>query len=135
MLGRCPLFLTHSCPAPAPCLHPLQVISVQHTIDRREVEAKRALPKEESPVSKDQQAAASGQVGARGGAGQGAESCVLCSLGRGHQGAGLLPSPSPGWLLRQHVLFSARLKNRTCTANPATAHQKDFCGRPGGVCG
>lgn len=45
---------------------PPQVISVQHTIDRREVEAKRALPKEESPVSKDQQAAASGQVGARG---------------------------------------------------------------------
>ncbi|KAL4457731.1 hypothetical protein ABPG75_012596 [Micractinium tetrahymenae] len=38
-----------------------KVISVQHTIDRREVEAKRALPKEESPVSKDQQAAASGQ--------------------------------------------------------------------------
>ncbi|KAI3436696.1 hypothetical protein D9Q98_006111 [Chlorella vulgaris] len=38
-----------------------KVISVQHTIDRREVEAKRALPKEESPVSKDQQAVATGQ--------------------------------------------------------------------------
>ena len=38
-----------------------QVISVQHTIDRREVEAKKALPKEESPVSRDQQAVASGQ--------------------------------------------------------------------------
>lgn len=37
------------------------MISVQHTIDRREVEAKRALPKEESPVSKDQQAVATGQ--------------------------------------------------------------------------
>ena len=32
-----------------------------HTIDRREVEAKKALPKEESPVSKDLQAVASGQ--------------------------------------------------------------------------
>jgi hypothetical protein len=38
-----------------------KVIQQQHTIDRREVEAKRALPKEESPVSKDQQAAATGQ--------------------------------------------------------------------------
>lgn len=37
-----------------------KVVTQQHTIDRREVEAKRALPKEESPVSKDQQAAASG---------------------------------------------------------------------------
>ncbi|GAB4820691.1 hypothetical protein N2152v2_007737 [Parachlorella kessleri] len=37
-----------------------KVISQQHTIDRREVEAKRALPKDESPVSKDQQAAANG---------------------------------------------------------------------------
>jgi hypothetical protein len=36
------------------------VISVQHTIDRREVEAKKALPKEESPVSKDQAAVAAG---------------------------------------------------------------------------
>ena len=38
-----------------------KVVAIQHTIDRREVEAKRALPKEESPVSKDMQAAASGQ--------------------------------------------------------------------------
>jgi len=38
-----------------------KVVAMQHTIDRREVEAKRALPKEESPVSKDMQAAASGQ--------------------------------------------------------------------------
>jgi hypothetical protein len=38
-----------------------KVVLQQHTIDRREVEAKKALPKEESPVSKDQQAAASGQ--------------------------------------------------------------------------
>lgn len=38
-----------------------KVISQQHTIDRREVEAKRALPKDESPVSKDQQAVANGQ--------------------------------------------------------------------------
>lgn len=38
-----------------------KVIAQQHTIDRREVEAKRALPKDESPVSKDQQAAVSGQ--------------------------------------------------------------------------
>ena len=38
-----------------------KVVAQQHTIDRREVEAKRALPKEESPVSKDQQAVASGQ--------------------------------------------------------------------------
>lgn len=37
-----------------------KVIKQQHTIDRREVEAKRALPREESPVSKDQRAAASG---------------------------------------------------------------------------
>lgn len=48
-------------PALATAASALQVISVQHTIDRREVEAKRALPKEESPVSKDQQAVASGQ--------------------------------------------------------------------------
>lgn len=38
-----------------------KVVTQQHTIDRREVEAKKALPKEESPVSKDMQAAASGQ--------------------------------------------------------------------------
>lgn len=38
-----------------------KVVVQQHTIDRREVEAKKALPKEESPVSKDMQAAASGQ--------------------------------------------------------------------------
>lgn len=38
-----------------------KVVAQQHTIDRREVEAKRALPKDESPVSKDQQAVASGQ--------------------------------------------------------------------------
>lgn len=38
-----------------------KVVSQQHTIDRREVDAKKALPKEESPVSKDMQAAASGQ--------------------------------------------------------------------------
>lgn len=38
-----------------------KVVMQQHTIDRREVEAKKALPKEESPVSKDMQAAASGQ--------------------------------------------------------------------------
>jgi RNA recognition motif. (a.k.a. RRM, RBD, or RNP domain) len=38
-----------------------KVVTQQHTIDRREVEAKRALAKEESPVSKDQQAAATGQ--------------------------------------------------------------------------
>lgn len=38
-----------------------KIVAMQHTIDRREVEAKRALPKEESPVSKDMQAAASGQ--------------------------------------------------------------------------
>lgn len=38
-----------------------KVIQQQHTIDRREVEAKRALPKEESPVSKDQQAVVAGQ--------------------------------------------------------------------------
>lgn len=46
----------HHC-LPAACSRPccIQVISVQHTIDRREVEAKKALPKEESPVSKDQQ--------------------------------------------------------------------------------
>lgn len=57
----------HPSPTPTPPPHATprraasQVISVQHTIDRREVEAKKALPKEESPVSKDQQAAASGQ--------------------------------------------------------------------------
>jgi len=38
-----------------------KVVSQQHTIDRREVDAKKALPKEESPVSKDMQAVASGQ--------------------------------------------------------------------------
>lgn len=38
-----------------------KVVAQQHTIDRREVEAKKALPREESPVSKDLQAAASGQ--------------------------------------------------------------------------
>eukprot|EP00890_Picochlorum_soloecismus_P006627 jgi/Picsp_1/78/NSC_00078-R1_heterogeneous nuclear ribonucleoprotein a2 b1-like protein len=38
-----------------------KVVAQQHTIDRREVEAKKALPKEESPVSKDLQAVASGQ--------------------------------------------------------------------------
>lgn len=38
-----------------------KVVAQQHTIDRREVEAKKALAKEESPVSKDQQAAATGQ--------------------------------------------------------------------------
>lgn len=43
-----------------PCIAD-KVVSQQHTIDRREVEAKKALPKEESPVSKDMQAAASGQ--------------------------------------------------------------------------
>lgn len=39
---------------------PAQVISVQHTIDRREVEAKKALPKDESPVRKEEQAASGG---------------------------------------------------------------------------
>ncbi len=38
-----------------------KVVAQQHTIDRREVDAKKALAKEESPVSKDQQAVASGQ--------------------------------------------------------------------------
>ncbi|KAH7618760.1 hypothetical protein Ndes2526B_g05686 [Nannochloris sp. 'desiccata'] len=38
-----------------------KVVAQQHTIDRREVDAKKALAKEESPVSKDQQAAATGQ--------------------------------------------------------------------------
>lgn len=38
-----------------------KVVMQQHTIDRREVDAKKALPKEESPVSKDMRAVASGQ--------------------------------------------------------------------------
>lgn len=38
-----------------------RVTQQQHTIDRREVEAKKALPKEESPVSKDAAASAVGQ--------------------------------------------------------------------------
>lgn len=37
-----------------------RVVSLKHTIDRREVEAKRALPKDESPLSKEQAAVATG---------------------------------------------------------------------------
>jgi hypothetical protein len=38
-----------------------KVVAAPHTIDRREVEAKRALPKDASPVARDLQAAAAGR--------------------------------------------------------------------------
>ena len=120
---------------------------MQHTIDRREVEAKRALPKEESPVSKDQQAAASGQVGAAARLGQER----VNRLGCGH----VLPTCClPAWLwtcaahllscclcsmlyLPPHFLASLRrlFTRPPVQLHPSAAHQEDFCGRPGSVCG